>query len=107
MEKIYFINRNVNNTPKNKLDAKLHETFAQLQHRTITEDNLFILDVMFEDAVSQYKSTGGRCQPEKYSRYKTGASNAENPSIYVDITESLSYILYSIVGEATVYTVKQ
>lgn len=105
MEKTYFIQRNTNNSAKNKLDAKLHETFAQLQHMTITEDNLFCLDVMYEDTVAAYKATGGRCQPEKYSRY--APEHRVDASIYVHISQSLSYILHPIRGEATAYTINQ
>jgi len=100
MEKTYFIHRSVNNNIKNKLDAKLHEEFAKFQHKTISEDNLFILDVLYENVVAAYKDTGGRCQPEGYSRYKPPYYSADDDQcIYVHITESLSYILHPICGK--------
>jgi len=107
MEKVYFIKKNVNNSAKNKLDAKLHETFLQLNYKTITEDNLFILDVLFDDTVAAYKATGGRCEAPKYTRQTHAANYELNPIIYVHVSESCSYILYPILGEATIETVKQ
>jgi len=106
MKKTYFIKKNVSNNAKNKLDKALHEAFNQLIQKTITEDNLFILDVLFDDTVAAYKATGGRCEAPKYARNTHGRYDTD-PSVYVYVSETCSYILYPILGEATVYTVKQ
>lgn len=107
MEKTYFIRRNVANKAKNKLDQLLHDAFSQLSQKTITEDNLIILDILFDDTAAQYKDSGGRCEIPKYYRTTHGASYEQNPNIFVHISETCTYVLYPILGEITLKTVKQ
>lgn len=107
MEKTYFIKRNVANKAKNKLDQLLHDAFQQLTQKTITEDNLIILDILFDDTAAAYKASGGRCEVPKYSRHTLSANYEPNPTFFVHVSETCSYVLYPILGEITLKTVKQ
>lgn len=107
MEKTYFIKRNVANKAKNKLDQQLHDAFKKLAHKTITEDNLILLDILFSDTAAAYKATGGRCEVPKYSRHTHAANYEVNPTIFIYVSETCSYVLYPILGEITLQTIEQ
>lgn len=107
MKKTYFVRRNVYNKSKNKLDQQLHEAFLRFDQKTVTDDNLEIFDIMFQDVVGQYKAAGGRCEAPNYYRRKQGASYEVNPTIFIHVSETCSYILYPILGEINLQTVIQ
>ena len=106
MTKTYFIKRNVDNKPKNKLDQQLHEAFRQMAHRIITEDNLMILDILHSLTVAAYKATGGKCEAPKYSRHTHAANYEPMPTVFVHVSETCTYVLYPILGEIKHQTVK-
>ena len=107
MTKTYFIKKNVANKPKNKLDAQLHEAFSQIGQRIITEDNLILLDVLHSDACAAYKATRGKCEAPKYSRHTHASNYQPMPTVYVHVSETCSYVLYPILGEIKLQTIKQ
>ena len=107
MQKTYFIKRNVDNKAKNKLDLQLHVAFSQIRQRIITEDNLILLDILHSDTVAAYKATGGKCEAPKYTRQTHAANYEPIPTVFVHVSETCTYVLYPILGEITLQTVKQ
>lgn len=101
MSKMYFIHKTRITAPKNKLDEALQKAYSSIVDRLISEENLPLLDKIFEDTVAAYKATGGRVQPWKYSRYKAGSSLDQYKPVFIHISDSCSLYLSEIRGELT------
>jgi len=99
MEKTYFIVKNLDNQPKNKIDTMLHEAFQKYHHHTISESDIEVFDHEHEFVVNKYQMAGGRAAVPHY--YRNKHSNDKNGSILINISETLSYVLHPIKGHVS------
>ena len=98
MSKMYYINKTLNNSAKNKLDEALHRAFNRVINHQISEENIPVMEAIFNNTVEEYRKSGGRCQPWKYSLYKP-AGDREYANIYFRVSETCSFLLEEIRGE--------
>ena len=99
MAKQYFIRKQLDNQPKNKIDQMLHEAFQKYNLHTISDDHLEVFEHEHEFVVNKYQMAGGRAAVPKYYRHKPGYGS---DSSLIIISESLHLILDPIKGTITV-----
>ena len=97
MSKRYFINRTVNLQPKNKLDEALSKAFKQVVNHEIREDNISMLEGIFDCVVHDYKASGGRCKTWNFSMNKN--KHYEYPNIRFKVSDSCVLLIEEIRGE--------
>lgn len=98
MEKTYFIRKQLDNQPKNKIDQMLHEAFEKYNLHLISESDLEVFDQEHEFVVNKYQMAGGRATVPRYYRHKPRYGS---DSILIVISDSLHYILDPIKGTIT------
>ena len=98
MEKTYFIVKNLDNQPKNKIDTMLHEAFQKYHHHTISESDIEVFDHEHQFVVDKYQMAGGRAAVPYYYRHK---ATSATDNILIVISESLNYILRPIKGHVS------
>ena len=98
MEKTYFIRKQLDNKPQNKIDEMLHEAFQKYNLHTISDDHLDVFEHEHEFTVNKYQMAGGRAAVPKYYRYKPGYGSE---SSLIIISPSLHLILDPIKGTVT------
>lgn len=97
MSKMYFINRTVNLRPKNKLDEALQTAFEKLINYEITEQNIYVLEIIFNNVVREYKQSGGRCQTWNF--FMKNNEQYKLPNIRFHVSETCVLLLEEIKGE--------
>lgn len=97
MSKRYFINRTVNLRPKNKLDEALQTAFEKLINYEITEQNIYVLEIIFNNVVREYKQSGGRCQTWNF--FMKNNEQYKLPNIRFHVSETCVLLLEEIKGE--------